>query len=85
MNVRYPALVLIVSEEHAFSHLPTPSQARDAIFLLLLAESKELSFLPLRSALHYGALALPWDQNLQGDGKCRLCNAFRNPGKIVRV
>lgn len=35
--------VSIVSEKRAFSHLPTPSLGRDAIFLLLWAESKELA------------------------------------------
>lgn len=40
----YPEAGLsIVSEKRAFSHLPTPSLGRDAIFLLLWAESKELA------------------------------------------
>lgn len=60
--------VSIVSEKRAFSHLPTPSLGRDAIFLLLWAESKELalsspSFLyhPSRS---YSSLFF-WSTNFQ--------------------
>lgn len=43
--------ISIVSEKSAFSHLPTPSLGRDAIFLLLRAKSKELTLFPLRPTL----------------------------------
>lgn len=60
--------VSIVSEKRAFSHLPTPSLGRDAIFLLLWAESKELAlsspFFLYHPSRSYSSLFF-WSTNFQ--------------------